>query len=220
VNAWDRVWQALRLPHSSPAAPTAADSDDAFDFLAPDPACGPALAGNALDRLSDPDSPRGREVHDAARWLGDAAAELAARWQDLHHEFALTGIDADGAWLLCCLLARSQGVHCTGRDAVSDFLNRALASPAENLARAALEAALQVQASEVQLAVAERLARDPRALGHDGVDRFLTFLELHGDGRVVRTLEALLLHHGAVLSEAHAWRARHIVQWIRRGGRK
>ena len=220
MDAWHRVWAALRLASDGAAAPQAGPADDDFDFLAPEPEASPTQAAAPWERLSDPDSERGREVAEAALHLDAAAAQLAPHWPDLQRAPALAGLDADGAWLLCRLLGHAQAIECPGHNAVTALLNRAIASPSADLACAGLDAALRLRAREVQLAVAERLARGPQALGHGAVDRFLQFLEQHGDGRVVRTLEALLLEHGAALSDAHAWRARHIVQSIRRGGRK
>jgi len=220
VNAWDRVWQALRLPSTGHTAPVADQLDTDFDFLAGELEGPTPLAASPLDHLSQPDSARGREIAAISAWLDAAAADLAVHWSDVLGTAALAQLDSDGTWLLCQLLARSRDVPCSGHNAVCTLLDRAITSPSQDLATAGIEAALRVSAREVQLAVAQRLARDPHGLGHEGVDRFLTFLEQHGDGRVVRTLEALLAQHGATLTDAHAWRARHIVQSIRRGGRK
>jgi hypothetical protein len=72
----------------------------------------------------------------------------------------------------------------------------------------------------VQVAVIERLGRDPRALGHIGVDTVLHYLDALADGRGVRAMETVLAERGSELSDAHAWRLRHIVQRVRRFGRK
>lgn len=52
------------------------------------------------------------------------------------------------------------------------------------------------------------------------VDAILDYLAEHGDGRCVRPMEEALHENGRSLTEHQAWRARHIVQKIRRFGRK
>jgi len=56
--------------------------------------------------------------------------------------------------------------------------------------------------------------------GKSGLDAALDCLDAVGDGRCVRPMERLLHDRKADLSEHQAWRARHIVQRIRRFGRK
>jgi hypothetical protein len=51
-------------------------------------------------------------------------------------------------------------------------------------------------------------------------DQVLAFLAKHGDGRCVRPMEEALHENGRKLTEHQAWRGRHIVQKIRRFGRK
>ena len=52
------------------------------------------------------------------------------------------------------------------------------------------------------------------------VDGVLQYLAELGDGRCVRPMEQVLVQASAALTEHQAWRARHIVQKIRRFGRK
>ena len=52
------------------------------------------------------------------------------------------------------------------------------------------------------------------------VDAVLAYLDEHGDGRCVRPMEEALVANGPLMTERQAWRARHIVQKIRRFGRK
>ena len=57
-------------------------------------------------------------------------------------------------------------------------------------------------------------------LDHDAVERVLDCLASVGDGRCVRGMERVLHERWQHLSEHQAWRGRHIVQSIRRCGRK
>ena len=74
--------------------------------------------------------------------------------------------------------------------------------------------------AQLQDRVAAAMERLGGALGDDGIDAALDCLDELGDGRCVRPMEAFLHAHGAGLSGNRAWRARHIVQRIRRFGRK
>ena len=126
MDAWHRVWAALRLASDGAAAPQAGPADEDFDFLAPEPEASPAQAAHAWERLSDPDSERGREIAEAALHLDAAAAQLATHWPNLQRDPALAGLDADGAWLLCRLLAHAQAIECPGHNAVTALLLGAL----------------------------------------------------------------------------------------------
>ena len=221
LSAWQGVLQAMHwADQPAAAARSPAAEDDDFDFLDVQPAPTLAVALQPFGAPSAADSERGREVAAASADLDAAAAELAATWQSVADAPALASLDADGALLLCRVLARTRELRCMGRNPLCLVLERAIASADLTLSLEGLGAAHMLQAHEVQLVIAERLARDPRTLSHAQVDRFLACLEQLGDGRIVRTLEALLHQDGASLSEVHAWRTRHIIQSIRRGGRK
>lgn len=221
-SAWQDVLQAMHWaePTAAPAASGAAADDADFDFLDVQPATAPAPALQAFGPPSAADSERGREVAAASADLDAAAVELTATWPSVADAPALANLDADGALLLCRVLGRCRALRCTGRNAVCLVLERAIASADLTLCLEGLGAAHVLQAHEVQMVIAERLARDPQALSHAQIDRFLACLEQLGDGRIVRPLEALLHQHGTTLSEVHAWRTRHIIQSIRRAGRK
>lgn len=107
-----------------------------------------------------------------------------------------------------------------GLDPVAAALARRFDGPDPTQAVAAVRDATLQRLATVQAAVAERLGREPAALGHAGVDVFVAYFDALGDGRCVRGLEAVLADHALALSEAHAWKLRHIVQRIRRFGRK
>jgi hypothetical protein len=158
---------------------------------------------------------------DDAGWTANALADdLAANWAELcdapflerasHHEGLVL------AWAIPHAPLPPPPPHA----AVVRLLERAVVDPDPVLAVAAVRALAHLRAAEAQLAVAESLAQGPARLGHDGVQACLDFLDTHGDGRCVRTLEALLHERGFELSESHAWRTRHIVQAIRRARRR
>lgn len=74
--------------------------------------------------------------------------------------------------------------------------------------------------AQLQEHVARALLANAEGLGFDGVTAALDCLDALGDGRCVRTMEAVLHDEREHLTEHQAWRARHIIQRIRRFGRK
>lgn len=99
-------------------------------------------------------------------------------------------------------------------------LTRAVQSPDLALALLGAAAVAELGLAALQEPFAACFGRHLPALNRDDRAKFLDFLEHHGDGRCVRGLEQALAQHGALLDDAQAWRARHIVQVIRRAGRK
>ncbi|GEM_PF-3365004 len=83
-----------------------------------------------------------------------------------------------------------------------------------------LGAVTEQRVEPLQDQVATLLLSDVERLGKAGIDAVLDCLEAIGDGRCVREMERALYESGDKLSEHQAWRARHIVQKIRRFGRK
>ena len=69
-----------------------------------------------------------------------------------------------------------------------------------------------------QVAVARWLHRNAEVF--DDIEAALDCLATIGDGRCVRAMEALLMERPAAMNEHQAWRARHIVQLIRRDHRR
>ncbi len=95
-----------------------------------------------------------------------------------------------------------------------------LQSDAIEMALAAVDEIAARPLPELQDAVAALLRDRFDALDRDAVERVLVCLDTIGDGRLVRPMEEALHAHGTRMSEHHAWRARRIVQRIRRFGRK
>ncbi len=73
---------------------------------------------------------------------------------------------------------------------------------------------------ELQVALTDFFFERAEHLDHGDVERLLDCLAELGDGRCVRGMERVLHQRWQHLSEHQAWRGRHIVQLIRRGGRK
>lgn len=192
---------------------------DADDFLAhAELVAAPELPG--LPRRSLPGTSRAAARDLLAIDLADLAACLPDVLPNLQQDQMLCGMDGDAAWILCSVLAQTTGLRSAENGPLVDLLRRAVRAADPELARQAVGAIAALSVAEAQVDVAERLLREAASLGHDGVEQALDCLEAIGDGRCVRTMEAVLLRHGALLSEPHAWRARHIVQVIRRGGRR
>lgn len=74
--------------------------------------------------------------------------------------------------------------------------------------------------AELQAEVVELLASRLKDMSHLDIEAVLDCLSEIGDGRCVRGMERLLVEGWQTLSEHQAWRARRIIQVIRRGGRR
>ena len=212
--AWQRFWQALlEAPPPPPQSWTAAAApiDDEFDFLAEAPAPQQSPATQMV------------LTRDRAQRFGEFAGDLqqlAASMPDLRDDPRLDRVDGVGALWLCRLLLLTPASGLGEHGALLRLLQRAARSPDAELVVAAAEAILHLDARAAQLDLVARLHADPHSLGHGGVDRVLAALKQIADGRCVREMEALLMARGDELSDVHAWQARHIVQVIRRSGRK
>jgi hypothetical protein len=209
-----RFWQALlEAPPPPPQTLAAAPAliDDEFDFLGEAPAPQPsaqthmALTPQRLARMTE---------------FAAQLSELVDVLGDLRDDPRLDRIDGAGALWLCRLLLLTPTPPLAEHGALLRLLQRAARSPDPELVVAAAEAILHLDARAAQLDLVARLHADPRSLGHAGVDRVLAALKQIADGRCVREMEALLVARGDELSDVHAWQARHIVQVIRRSGRK
>ena len=95
-----------------------------------------------------------------------------------------------------------------------------LRSESLEIALAAVDAARVAPYPELQDDIAALMRDRFDQLDRAGVERILDCLDAIGDGRLVRTMEEVLAARGTQLGEHHAWRARHIVQRIRRFGRR
>ena len=197
--AWQRFWQLLLEAPLAPTPTTAAAVtrlDDEFDFLT-ETAAPPAA--QAVAHVGTVDGERMARLASLEGDLPEVAQLLAQSRDALRDDRRLDHLDPAGAvWLFRALL---------------------LAPVATASEHGALVRLLQ-RSARAQLELIARLHDDPQSLGHDGIDRVLACLKQIADGRCVREMEALLVERGAQLSDVHAWQARHIVQVIRRSGRK
>jgi hypothetical protein len=186
------------------------DDDDGLDFLtevAADIAADPFADVRPLAVVAGPrDGPAPRPLR-------------AEHWQALERNKALRRCDPTvGALLLDCL-ALSPAAPIAEGGVVAGLVVAALRSEDGEFVVRALAEAQRRQLATLQVEIAAVLRRHA-SLGHDGVELALSALDALADGRVVREMEAVLAEHGPALSRHHAWRARHIVQRIRRAGRR
>ncbi len=217
---WQAFWQQLLeapLPPVGAAAVQARTLDDEFDFLAEPLAAPPPPVGR------DAAVPDPQRLAALAHWqdrLAELAQALAYARDGLRDDARLDRLDAAGALWLLRVLCAAPDAALPEHGALIRLLQRSARSADPALVVAAADAIAHLDARAAQLDLVERLRADPRSLGHEGVDRVLACLKIVADGRCVREMEALLVERGAELSDVHAWQARHIVQVIRRGGRK
>ena len=208
-----------------------------FDGAA-DPTGGPAeMPLNDLDFLTgatEPALPAQRPLERRAskhlrRREAEAFAMQAlidmARQQPLHwlRDPRLPDIDGEATWLLLQLvvaLPRPSADTIGEHGPLSQLLERALQSPELPMALAAVRAAEWTAMRGLQATVAGRFHRNLTRLDAESRTSYLDCLQAIGDGRCVRPLEALLADCGTLLDDHQAWRTRHIVQVIRRAGRK
>ncbi len=194
--------------------------DDAGLGVAPAPPAptGPAVAVLDAALASALDAADGDGTLNDQAALARIIAELEAGGE------TVAGADAGALLPIMRLLQRPAGGQgASAALAPSGALVRALAA-----ALAAADGALRREALAVvrarRLAVLQvevaALLEQPERVGHDGVEATLDALGELADGRVVRRLEAMLAARPAGLSDHQAWRARHVVQKIRRGGRR
>lgn len=200
----------------------AAPQGDAVDVASQD---------SDLDFLAEPgeSAPQARRLRPATaeRWaraeatpLDSVSAWLTAGWATLAKDPLLEDLDEAAAWLVAMALARGPGGALPEQRGLMILLRSAVLCDDPRLVVAACLAIAHHKVREAQVEVALRLGRAPNALGAQGVDALLACLEVVGDGRCVRAMEESLASAGAELAEHPAWRARRIVQLIRRGGRR
>ncbi len=114
----------------------------------------------------------------------------------------------------------STGVSDDATDASSMAVLSQLQSEPLDDAMSAVETVHGQSLLGLQRAVAQLLYDRSSGLEFDQIERILDCLAAIGDGRCVRVMESILHERHFDLSEHQAWRARHIVQKIRRAGRK
>ncbi len=200
-------------------APVVANGDDDLDFLANDSA-----ATNPVWDRAAPGQPRRAEADRLARVLGGDLKGSVDLWRAAAADSRLSRVDGDGLWVLCAAALGAADSASAGADLAAGGLAtlaaRALAAGDPDLAWAGVRLTLHGAVVALQSPLAEALDRHLLAWNRDQRAAVLDFLDAHGDGRCVRPLEALLVRHGAALDDAQAYKARHIVQAIRRARRK
>jgi len=193
--------------------------DDFLTIQAPEwPPEPPPVPGRSPDG-----SPRAQARDSLAALL--EGVDLSNDFVHLHTSADLARLDGDATWLLCRALAATQKVDVAEHGTLATLhlatlLRRAVASSDPEVAVQAARAIAVLRVSEAQEAVAQRLLQGLAELGRERVEHLLDCLEAIGDGRCVRTMEAVLHRHSLALDDHHAWRARHIIQVIRRAGRR
>lgn len=193
-----------------------------LDFLDDLPATGGGPAAAALQPLRRcPPGDRRRQVGEALAHSAFALPEQASLWRTLTGDPRLAAIDGEATLLLCRLaLAEPAAATLSGAALQASVLPRALAASDQYIMQTAAATVVELRLLGLQAEFAAALGRHLAAISRDDRAKMLDFLEQHGDGRCVRPLEALLAQHGTLLDDGQAWRARHVVQIIRRDRRK
>jgi len=154
--------------------------------------------------------------------LAEQQQELPDNWAMFARDPRWPHVDAPAAWLACQWWQKAAAplaVRGAAHGPVSALLRRAVRCRDAEVALAAARSIAHLQVEEAQDDVALRLM-DLQSLDHSQQSALLDVLDALGDGRCVRAMEAMLAAVGPQLPDHHAWRARHIVQRIRRGGRR
>lgn len=211
-TVWAWLWTGAVLP--APQAPAVALDDD-LDFLqAPEPVEQQIQPLLAMDRSAV-------RWAEATAWLATEPG-LPADWPTHARDARWPHVDAPAAWLACqwwLQVADPLTVRGAAHGPVSELLRRAVRCADAELALCAAQTIAHLRVEEAQEDVALRLM-EPASLDHLQQSALLDVLDGLGDGRCVRAMEAMLAAVGPQLPDHHAWRARHIVQRIRRGGRR
>ncbi len=188
----------------------------------------PSLADDMdfLDEdLAPPQAPQPLRPASEERWWqadqwGEAGDQVGIL---LDHQAEALVADLDEAaacWALRALVTLPAG-HLTERGHLAELVQRSLLSERAELLGLACRVVPAAGLGHLQeglVAALHRLVQ--RAAAAEQIDGALQALEQVGDGRCVRPMEALLAEHLTGWSEHQAWRARHIVQVIRRAGRR
>lgn len=192
-----------------------AAGEDELDFLSETPDVSRPLS--AL-RRADASPVRVAEAQDLLETAG--ATHLAALWPRWQADPQLAGLDYPGALLVLRAVLELEQPQAQSHGALAQLLERALQGGDLGLGTLAAQASARLGLSELQEAITQCLQRHCQDLQPQGRALFLDALETLGDGRCVRAMEAFLAQCAGHLSDHEAWRARHIVQVIRRGGRR
>lgn len=194
---------------------TAATDEEDLDFLAETPDVSRPILPL---RRGDASPERSAEALDLLENAG--AIRLAELWPKWQADSRLAGLDYPGALLALRAVLELDHPQTQSHGALAQLIERALHSGEVELAALAAQASARLGLSELQETITQCLQRHCRELQPQGRSLFLNALETLGDGRCVRAMEAFLAQCAGQLSDHEAWRARHIVQVIRRGGRR
>jgi hypothetical protein len=211
ANIWAWLLEGAEVASKAAVAPVDLD----LDFLE---ATEPEEAGT----LPLPALARTHERWRAAEQLWQEIASLPEDWERVRLDPRWPGVDAAAAWLLARWLQQAPDAAVargTAHGPLAQLLQRAVRCVDADVAVEAAKAMAHLGISEGQEDLSLRLM-EPESLNHTQLSALLDVLDLLGDGRCVRAMEAVLAAKGGELPEHHAWRARHIVQRIRRGGRR
>jgi hypothetical protein len=165
---------------------------------------------------------------ESERWHGARALahglladELGSQVLSQQADPRLADLDEAAAWWLLRALADRPGVVLAERGELARLTQRALLSHEIDVVTQACRVVLQAPLPHLQPELVTALQHLIAAMAPaEAIDVALQALELVGDGRCVRPMEALLADRPTGWSDHQAWRARHIVQVIRRGGRR
>jgi hypothetical protein len=192
-----------------------ASGDEDLDFLSETPDVSrPVLPL----RRGDASPERNAEALDLLERGGPG--RLAGLWPQWQADPRLAGLDYPGALLALRAVLELDRPQTQSHGALAELIGRALQSGDVELGTLAAQVATRLGLSELQETVTQCLQRHCLELQPQGRGLFLDALETLGDGRCVRAMEAFLAQCAGQLLDHEAWRARHIVQVIRRGGRR
>ncbi|MCO4760728.1 MAG: hypothetical protein KC502_04445 [Myxococcales bacterium] len=215
------LWPLLALLDVPDGATVTASTDDLWtdelpDFLGGDP--GDDAPAPSLMR-SQPSEPRGQAAELAVTVVrGISLAELVGAVAELP---ALDHADGDAAWALSQAIVQADGTaQIAAHGPLSKLMGRALGAADLSLAVSAVAVAGRLHLADLQNEVAAVLRDRGAALDKAGIELTLDVLAEIADGRCVRVMEEALMNQAGTLTEHQAWRARHIVQLIRRDGRR
>lgn len=190
------------------------------DFLAAAPA-------QPLAAPVGPSRPAGRDAELARLRASLPPAPLDPAWGQLEDATLdkLADADAPAAGLALQVAARLEGTPFTA-GVLATWVGSVLRAGRDSGADQAWDDALAAAACAQRFGLA--VVQEDLALllapaadrGFEAAEALLDALEALGDGRCVRAMEAALWAVGPRLPQHQAWRARHIVQRIRRGGRR
>lgn len=176
--------------------------------------------GPAPSATPQPLRPASAERWQQARQWGEAGDRIGLLL-DRQTEALVADLDEAAAWWALGGLATLTPGQLAERGRLADLVQRALLSERAELLTAACKVVAAAALGHLQVELVAALHRlVVRGAAAEQIDGALLALEQVGDGRCVRPMEALLAEHLTGWSEYQAWRARHIVQVIRRGGRR